>query len=293
MTGSQYKNVAQWTLANLPPETAESPIATAKAILDHCAVAFPHGNNLEVLTTLMSNAYMGWESCTFAQAEEAANYGIAAVGMDTDHLVVILPEDTTGLTGGTSQDATQNPIARQAADIPLSERLSMQFFAYTAASTSTHTWSYWAERVLYMADAVKECVEKDFTINGKYYDPDIAFSSGQWCVDFVRWCCKKAGVYKSNIIGALSSTTYLHNWYRDTSGQQDTLHNGYSGIQRGDIVFITYNGKFAHTAIATSAPYNGKVDTISGNWSSAVTYETFPLGAYAIHSYAHPHYERA
>ena len=100
-------------------------------------MAFPHSNNLEVLTTLMSNAYMGWESCTFAQAEEAANYGIAAVGMDTDHLVVILPEDTTGLTGVASQDATQNPIARQAADIPLSERLSIQFFAYTSANTTT------------------------------------------------------------------------------------------------------------------------------------------------------------
>ena len=52
MTGTQYKNVAQWTLANGAAEASESA-AAAKAIFDNMGVPFPAGSCGEILLTSM------------------------------------------------------------------------------------------------------------------------------------------------------------------------------------------------------------------------------------------------
>jgi len=93
MTGSQYNNVVHWTLANGAVDAADSA-AVSKAIFDNCGVAFPTGDCMEVLLTLMSEDYMGWRSCTAAQAQELANEGVAVVGVTPEKVMVITPEDT-------------------------------------------------------------------------------------------------------------------------------------------------------------------------------------------------------
>lgn len=98
MTGTQYKNVAQWTLANGAAEASESA-AAAKAIFDNMGVPFPAGSCGEILLTLMSEDYMGWRACTHLEAQEYANAGTAAVGIDGEHVVVILPEEGEDLVG--------------------------------------------------------------------------------------------------------------------------------------------------------------------------------------------------
>ena len=72
MTGTQYKNVAQWTLANGAAEASDSA-AAAKAIFDNMGVPFPAGSCGEILLTLMSEDYMGWRACTHLEAQEYAN----------------------------------------------------------------------------------------------------------------------------------------------------------------------------------------------------------------------------
>ena len=59
MTGKQYNNVAQWTLANTPLIEESDSLAVAKAIFKNLGVAFPNGDYLEVLLALMSESYMG------------------------------------------------------------------------------------------------------------------------------------------------------------------------------------------------------------------------------------------
>lgn len=131
MTGTQYKNVAQWTLANGAAEASESA-AAAKAIFDNMGVPFPAGSCGEILLTLMSEDYMGWRACTHLEAQEYANAGTAAVGIDGEHVVVILPEEGEGLVGAVVQ-ANATSYARQASDISTAERITMQFYANSAA----------------------------------------------------------------------------------------------------------------------------------------------------------------
>lgn len=285
MTGTQYKNVAQWTLANGAAEASDSA-AAAKAIFDNMGVPFPAGSCGEILLTLMSEDYMGWRACTHLEAQEYANAGTAAVGIDGEHVVVILPEEGEGLVGAAVQ-ANATSYARQASDISTAERITMQFYANMNQQTIDSARAYYGNLVAIRGVAVKDRVRSDFLSGGSCYDADIAFSS-YWCVDFVRWCFKKTGVYQSDIIKATSSSGTLRNWYRDTV---KTLHNGVQGIRRGDVIFtadhLKKNGSSyvkatdpAHTCIAISAAYkdsSGKwvVDAINGNWSGKVKQDTF------------------
>lgn len=132
MTGTQYTNVVHWTLANSP---AADSAAAAKAVFNNMGVAFPNGSCPEILLTLLSEEYMGWMSCTCQQAREFANAGVATVGIDPSRVVVILPDQPAdALLSGT---AAETAYAREAGDLALTERASMQFFAYAAASTTT------------------------------------------------------------------------------------------------------------------------------------------------------------
>lgn len=135
MTGTQYKNVAQWTLANGAAEASDSA-AAAKAIFDNMGVPFPAGSCGEILLTLMSEDYMGWRACTHLEAQEYANAGTAAVGIDGEHVVVILPEEGEGLVGAVVQ-ANATSYARQASDISTAERITMQFYTNSASATTT------------------------------------------------------------------------------------------------------------------------------------------------------------
>lgn len=136
MTGSQYNNIVQWTLANFA-DCLEDSFQAARAIFTNMGLAFPHGNSREIALTLMSENYMGWSACTCAQAQELANLGIAAVGVDTDHAVVILPDDEAGNHIAPSALAPASLFARKTADISPAERLPMQFYVYYNYSGTT------------------------------------------------------------------------------------------------------------------------------------------------------------
>ena len=294
MTGTQYKNVAQWTLANTPEIGAMDSVAAARAIFNNMGVAFPNGSCRQVLLTLMSEDYMGWMPCTYRQSQEFANAGTAAVGIDADHVVVILPDDNADALIGNilpAEAAVMDTNVKTAGAIAPSERLAMQFYYYSPASTTYRPWSYYANKVVDIAVAQLGKTYNDFKNN----QDGISFTNGYWCVQFVRWCFKKAGVYQSNIISNDSSSTYLRDWY--DRNQPDRIHKGPDGVQPGDIVFIATKDTDAnptHTCIATSTRYSsGKVNTINGNWGSKVAYQTFPITGYVFGWYAHPNYELA
>jgi len=139
MTCSQYKNIIKWTLANSTPDDAADSVATARAIFKNCGVAFPNGNIMDILLTLMSEKYMGWMSCTCAQAQEFANTGVATVGVDADHIVVVAPEEKVIITDNAiAVTDSVDDFIQPASSIEPVDRMQMQFFAYASGSTTTH-----------------------------------------------------------------------------------------------------------------------------------------------------------
>ena len=137
MTGAQYSSVAHWTLANMDAETAKNSLSAIREVFKNCGVAFPNGEISEVMRILMSDKYMGWENCTYRQAQEYANAGIAAVGIDGERIVIILPEE--GERKRKVADINENAAkyVKQVSRISIAERMPMQFFAYYSANTTT------------------------------------------------------------------------------------------------------------------------------------------------------------
>lgn len=131
MTDSQYGNIIKCTLENELNSKQADESQAVKAILDNCGVAFPAGSQEEILSILKTDDYMGWRVCTFSDAQHYANEGVAAIGINSDHTVVIAPE------GNEETYDLQKAVALPVASIALTDRLDMQFFAYRAATTTS------------------------------------------------------------------------------------------------------------------------------------------------------------
>lgn len=136
MTGAQYNNIAQWTLANTPDMEAADSATAARCIFNNMGVAFPSGSCQEVLLTLMSENYMGWTPCTYRQSQEYANTGVAAIGIDASHVVVILPEDPVGEVVGSAVSKEATALAMTAPAIPDMGRMAMQYYYYQSYTTT-------------------------------------------------------------------------------------------------------------------------------------------------------------
>ena len=132
MTSSHYNNVIQWTLCNMGTIFQDDSVFAARTVFKNCGVAFPEGNCTDVLSTLMSNDYVGWRMCTIEEAQMCANEGKAALGISEEQVVIVKPEEEKVLVKSTFV----NPKARSGfagtIDVMKNKRESeMQFFAYS------------------------------------------------------------------------------------------------------------------------------------------------------------------
>ena len=137
MTSSQYNNIIQGTLGTLPASKSKDSVQVARAIMDNCGVALPTGNCTDILRTLISG-YMGWKSCTKSEAQGYANAGIAAIGIDTNHVLVVSPkEDTIEVASAMEVPEDASVYARTASEISADEQMTLQYFAYAGEDTTT------------------------------------------------------------------------------------------------------------------------------------------------------------
>ena len=126
MTGAQYKNTINWTVEQIENNTSD--IQTAIDVFKNTGTALPHGNHKEILSTLLQDNYMLWEEVSRAEAQEAANNGIATVGVSNNKIIVIKPEEE-------EEDnlSINNPYILSIPNLSIEEMSGMNFFTYTAS----------------------------------------------------------------------------------------------------------------------------------------------------------------
>ena len=90
MNKKQYNNIIENTLKN---EQKSESLETARAIFNNMGVALPSGNMREVYEVIKGNDYMGWKSCTKEEAQQAADKGVAAIGISENRIVVLSATD--------------------------------------------------------------------------------------------------------------------------------------------------------------------------------------------------------
>jgi len=147
MTGKQYNGMVRWALGSLTPEDAADSARAARRVFRTVGVAFPRGNCAEALTTLLSEQYMGWESCTRKDAQQFANDGIPAVGVSANSVMIVTAEgkamgmDNEIMDGETADNETvimPTGFSVQTAALEPAELVGVQFFAATSAGTTTN-----------------------------------------------------------------------------------------------------------------------------------------------------------
>ena len=136
MNKKQYNNVIKNTLKY---EQTEDSLATARAIFDNMGVALPNGDMKTVYETISTDNYMGWKSCTMQEVQEAADKGIAAIGISEDKIVVLSANDE------------EQPVAQTASVMTLDENTSafavdgLEYYSYGYADTTRITVNGWLD----------------------------------------------------------------------------------------------------------------------------------------------------
>ena len=130
MVNSRYENILNFTLAADPGLASEDSYAAAQEILRNCGVPFPAGGCGEAQLTLQSGEYMGWVACSAAQAQEYANSGLPAVGINENRVVVIEPEDEAGIMLNKLPEERKSGNICTVSEVAPEELAQMQFFAF-------------------------------------------------------------------------------------------------------------------------------------------------------------------
>ncbi len=131
MNNKQYNNVIEHTLKH---EQTDDSLSTARAIFDNMGVALPQGDIKTVYETITTDNYMGWQSCTMQEAQDAANNGTAAIGISEDKIVVLSAKDE------------EQPVAQTASVITLDENTSafvvegMRYYSYSYVTTDNNLY---------------------------------------------------------------------------------------------------------------------------------------------------------
>lgn len=91
MNKMQYNNVIDWTLKH--EAQSEDSLEVTRNICNEMGVALPQGDLPQVAEILATDDYMGWQSCTMQEAQEAANSGIPAIGISNQRIVFLAADD--------------------------------------------------------------------------------------------------------------------------------------------------------------------------------------------------------
>lgn len=90
MNGKQYNNVINDTLRC---RQCSDPLSTAKQIFQKLEIALPQGDLKQICQALETNEHTGWRACTRQEAQEAADQGIAAMGINENEILILAAND--------------------------------------------------------------------------------------------------------------------------------------------------------------------------------------------------------
>lgn len=132
MLSSQYKNIIQWTLCYGGISENDDSISVVRKIFDNLGVALPQGNLDHIVQVLKSKTYMGWTPCTKEDAQRFVNVGVAAIGIGSNKVVIVLPDDSIeNFSDDPNLKNIKNEIVKHTNNLEDEKNDDMHFFAYS------------------------------------------------------------------------------------------------------------------------------------------------------------------
>lgn len=137
MTGSQYKSIIEHTLMDKTLNGVTDSLTVARTVLKNCGVPLPQGDCAEIISALSSNDFAGWRQCTREEAQEYANNGIAAIGISSESILIIEPQETEVLS---SESSGMNGYKMDLTGSLGEGESSMMYYAYMMSTTTQITF---------------------------------------------------------------------------------------------------------------------------------------------------------
>ncbi len=132
MTGSQYKNIIQWTMCHGGIDSDCEALYAVRKIFNNLGVAIPCGGCEEIITALQSETYMGWRMSNREDAQRYADIGIAAIGIDGKRAFVILPDDKiNNLSSDSALSKAENKNVKRSSELTSEEYDRLMYFVYS------------------------------------------------------------------------------------------------------------------------------------------------------------------
>ena len=131
MTGSQYKNIIDWTFKlDEKLKTSENRVVI-KRLLDNMGTSFPTVSYEKVLNIFKKQNYLGWRNCPVEDAQTYSNLGIPTIAMDQSTVILIYPDSTVpNLSFEKEHDIIKNESVKTYAELTEEQRKNMKLFSY-------------------------------------------------------------------------------------------------------------------------------------------------------------------
>lgn len=136
MNGREYNSVINWTIKN-ERSKSDDTLKTIREIFRNLGVALPYGDCNRIYKVLDTNDYMGWRKCTLEEAKEAADNGMAAIGINEEKIVILSSEKSEiDKRWFTSNDLFD--IIKVTNETPALTVSNLNFYIYNSVTTTTN-----------------------------------------------------------------------------------------------------------------------------------------------------------
>ena len=131
MTGSQYKNIIDWTFKlDEKLKTAENRVVI-KRLLDNMGTSFPTVSYEEALNIFKNQNYLGWRNCPAENAQTYSNLGIPTIAMDKSTVILIYPDSTvSNLSFEQGSDTIKKDDVKTYIELTDEQKKNMMLFSY-------------------------------------------------------------------------------------------------------------------------------------------------------------------
>lgn len=130
MTGSQYKNIIEWSLYS-SLSSVEDDLQIARRIFNNLGVSFPNGDHKTVCSSIKKNTFLGWRPVQPEDAQRYANAGFATIALNEEQVFVICPNnEVSNLSDNEKLGSAKSPSVSSVGEIFSDKGGGLLYYAY-------------------------------------------------------------------------------------------------------------------------------------------------------------------
>lgn len=123
MRDKMYNQSIDYALRHDKSRMMGDGFAVARTIFDYLGIPFPRGTAQETFSAIKNNLCNEWQVCTLKEAQQAADRGNAAIGINANRMVVFAAMNAEPII-------STNAVICLSDDLLVTDIADLEFYAY-------------------------------------------------------------------------------------------------------------------------------------------------------------------